>query len=166
MYKEFLYEEPESENPYEMIERGISLYGDEHWKSMDDAEFEMHYGIPKREFLHNYSIEYSFYTREKVDFADDYSPLNMEEFMKEFKETAESHRNAPKIVQENSGGPPAGENKAQKGQAPPAKNTPAPQSTSASPKAGKKKEQTQHPPKSQKQRQPTTGGCKKGVQRF
>ena len=147
MYKEFLYEEPESENPYEMIERGISLYGDEHWKSMDDAEFEMHYGIPKREFLHNYSIEYSFYTREKVDFADDYSPLNMEEFMKEFKETAESHRNAPKIVQENGGGAPVGKYKAQKGQAPPAKNTPAPQSTSASPKAGKKRNKPNTPRK-------------------
>ncbi len=166
MYKEFLYEEPESENPYEMIERGISLYGDEHWKSMDDAEFEMHYGIPKREFLHNYSIEYSFYTREKVDFADDYSPLNMEEFMKEFKETAESHRNAPKIVQENSGGPPAGENKAQKGQAPPAKNTPAPQSTSASPKAGKKRSKPNTPRKAKSSASPLQEAARKEFNAF
>ena len=166
MYKEFLYEEPESENPYEMIERGISLYGDEHWKSMDDAEFEMHYGIPKREFLHNYSIEYSFYTREKVDFADDYSPLNMEEFMKEFKETAESHRNAPKIVQENSGGAPAGENKAQKGQAPPAKNTPAPQSTSASPKAGKKRNKPNTPRKAKSSASPLQEAARKEFNAF
>lgn len=69
MPKDFLYQTTQPDELYEFIERDIDLYGTEHWKQLDEIEFEMRYGISKRDFQQNYSVDSSYYTREKLHSA-------------------------------------------------------------------------------------------------
>lgn len=96
-------------SPFDAVYADIMLYGEDYWKSLDDSEFLLYYGITKQQFMHETDMGFAADSQNlyKVLVSPPSSAPSVDQLIEEFANERTTHSASKPIAEKTEESTPA-----------------------------------------------------------